>query len=95
MTDSIYTEYARDDAENRLDALGEQALQANLGISELIFGLASYVGASQSDRVRCLEVIQEAIEDLTYDARTDLENLINDLTDQIEAADAPYMSQVL
>ena len=94
MTDSIYSEYARDDAENRLDALAEQALQANRGVSEIIFGLASYVGASQSDRVRCLEAIQEAIEDLTYDARTELENLINDLTDQIERSDAPYQAQV-
>ena len=91
--DSMMAEYARDDAENALDALEASKARCMLEIQAAVDGLASFCGASQSVRRACLDAIADELGDLTYDRREELKELIADLSDQISRADAPYSTR--
>lgn len=87
MPDSVHTEYARDDAKNRLDKIERAEGECQEAVRAALRTLQAACACSDADFRYALDCAEEAMADMTFDARSALESEISRMDDEISTAD--------
>lgn len=98
MADTLHHYDARDRAERRLKEIDNARIRYWHKIDAALTDLASEVGASLPDLLHAREYIREALDDLIFDARRQLENertAADERIARIEGADLQRSRPVL
>lgn len=87
--DSARAGYARDTAENRLDAIKAASAEAMDAIRATLNTLAEKAGASEADRRHAIDAAADVVSDLCWSEVSAIEGEIAEMDAEIERADRP------